>query len=166
MSDLSNLLGDLYGQEDNPDGPPVRHEPAASERAPEWASDSRLDKAFEGWTPEAHGSSASATSDDDLAAALSAALGAPTSAPALTNEVATMPAPSMPAVPTALAPHAPAAAPAPTVAVGGSWTAPAPASAPAPAPAPAAAPVNNGPRLWVRGDDDIFPVAGAGKKRR
>jgi hypothetical protein len=33
MSDLSNLLGDVYGDH-SPDAAPVRHEPAASERTP------------------------------------------------------------------------------------------------------------------------------------
>ena len=48
MSDLSNLLGDLYGDSRNPDGPPVRHEPAATDRT-EWSAP---------------------RTDDDLAAAL------------------------------------------------------------------------------------------------
>ena len=32
MSDLSNLLGDVYGDHSSPDAAPVRHEPAASDR--------------------------------------------------------------------------------------------------------------------------------------
>jgi hypothetical protein len=160
MSDLSNLLGDLYGEQGNPDGPPVRHEPPAGERAPEWASDSRLDQAFEDWTPEAHGAgSVPVTSDDDLTAALSAALGsAPAPAPAPT------PPPAMSQVPAEMvAPVAPAPAPvAPAPAAPSAGWASAPADAPAvPAPVATSVPVPAGPRMWVRGDDDIFP----GRKR-
>ena len=32
MSDLSNLLGDVYGDHSSPDAAPVRHEPAAADR--------------------------------------------------------------------------------------------------------------------------------------
>ena len=55
MSDLSNLLGDVYGDHSSPDAAPVRHEPAAADR-------------FGG--------------GEDLTAALSAALTAPAPAPA------------------------------------------------------------------------------------
>jgi hypothetical protein len=34
MSDLSNLLGDVYGDHSSPDAAPVRHEPAAYDRMP------------------------------------------------------------------------------------------------------------------------------------
>lgn len=63
MSDLSNLLGDVYSSID-PDGPSVAVEPSASQRgAFDWASD------------EASMTPAKAPAlDDDLAAALSAAL--------------------------------------------------------------------------------------------
>ena len=167
MSDLSNLLGDLYGEQGSPDGPPVRHEPPAAERAPEWASDSRLDQAFEDWTPEAHGAaSVPITTDDDLTAALSAALGSAPTAPA----PAPTPPPAMPQAPAQMvapAPvaHVPAPAPAPVapapVAPSAGWAS-APADAPAvPAPVATSVPVPAGPRMWVRGDDDIFP----GRKR-
>ena len=53
MSDLTNLLGDLYGDTSNPDGPPVRREAPAFDR-----------------TRGSRG-------DDDLATALSAALAEP-----------------------------------------------------------------------------------------
>jgi hypothetical protein len=93
MADLSHLLGDVYG--DDPDGEPVRREPAAEQRsaAPDWADDSVLDAAFANWTPgpppdapaaerevlgTATGTTPAAPLPDDLAAALSAALvGAP-----------------------------------------------------------------------------------------
>ena len=32
MSDLSNLLGDVYGDHSSPDAAPVRHEPTAADR--------------------------------------------------------------------------------------------------------------------------------------
>jgi hypothetical protein len=86
MADLSNLLGDVYG-----DPAP---EPVPAPEPPAWANDSRLDEAFADWTPEpleavvAKASSSSPPSaplDDDLAAALSAALAdaprAPVAAP-------------------------------------------------------------------------------------
>lgn len=53
MSDLSNLLGAVYGSND-PDGPSTPHEPSAAERAQTPSPPPRI--------------------DDDLAAALSAAL--------------------------------------------------------------------------------------------
>src|SRR5207302_165744 len=59
MSDLSDLLGELYGRD--PDGPPVRHEPAAEQRmvpewraqraVPDWADEDELDRAFASWRP-------------------------------------------------------------------------------------------------------------------
>ena len=121
MSDLSNLLGAVYGSSD-PDGPSTPHEPSAAERAQ---------------APEA-----APQIDDDLAAALSAAL--VTSTP--TPNVGT-PAP-MPAAPQAAAPMP--AAPEP-VAVH--------APEPAYTPTYSAAPVS-----WSKGDDDIFPSS-LGKKR-
>lgn len=132
MSDLSNLLGDLYGDSQNPDGPPVRHEPAAADRT-EWSA---------------------GHSDDDLAAALSAALAEPLAAPSPAPVAA---APVMPEVPVAPVAEAPASALP-------NWTS-APASVEMPAPAPIAA-MPAAPRLWLRGDDDLLPVAGAVKKKR
>jgi hypothetical protein len=74
MADLSNLLGDVYG-----DPAP---ETAPAPEPPAWADESRLDEAFADWSPEpleavvatAPSSAPSARLDDDLAAALSAAL--------------------------------------------------------------------------------------------
>jgi hypothetical protein len=148
MSDLSNLLGDVYG-DSSPDGPPVRREPAASERAPVWSEDARLDRAFAGWEPEARGGFDDAVTapanDSALADALSAALGTPATPTApFAEAVHEMPAPSP-------APAAPKAA----------WTA-APAAAPAPVAAPAAAAPA---RMWTPGDDDIFPMRGKAAKR-
>lgn len=90
MADLSNLLGDVYGEPSS--GGPAASSPApASPQPPAWADESRLDEAFADWTPEplepvvAKAPSTSAPLDDDLAAALSAAL-------------AEAPRPTMPAV--------------------------------------------------------------------
>ena len=77
--DLSKVLGDVYETEDRP-------APAAGS-APEWADEQRLDEVFAEWTPGPHASApaaehemaahtapSSARLDDDLAAALTAAL--------------------------------------------------------------------------------------------
>ena len=93
MSDLSNLLGDLYGDSSNPDGPPIRREPAAYER-----------NDFAGRT------------DDALSAALSAALAEPAPQAVAMPEVPVAPAPSYVAAPVEAAPRgawtaAPEAAP-------------------------------------------------------
>lgn len=176
MSDLSNLLGDVYGHQSSPDSPPVRREPPAAERAPEWASDSQLDRAFADWEPEARypltpEPAAAGPADDHLVAALSAAL-ADTAGPA--PAAAPRPAPAAPAAYSAPAPaYAPPAAP------------PAYAPAPAPAPAPYAAPAAYTPapatyvpapavvaapgvatRAWTPGDDDIFPKGRGAKKAK
>lgn len=71
MADLSNLLGDVYG-EPEPDT-------SATPKPPAWADDQRLDAAFANWTPAPLEPAvakvpSSAPLDDDLAAALSAAL--------------------------------------------------------------------------------------------
>ena len=116
MSDLSNLLGAVYGSND-PDGPSTRHEPSAAERAAMPAAAPRI--------------------DEDLAAALSAALVTPTP-----DQNVGAPAP------VAAAPAAPFAAAQP---------APAPMPAPQPAYVPAMA-------SWAPGDDNIFPSV-MGKKR-
>lgn len=96
MADLSDMLGDVYG--DDAEGERVAPEPGAqpgdgSPPAPAWAAESVLDAAFANWTPgppldapaaerdvfAPHVDPASAAPlPDDLAAALSAALvGAP-----------------------------------------------------------------------------------------
>ena len=116
MSDLSNLLGDVYGDH-SPDAAPVRREPAATERS---------------------------ASDFDLTAALSAALTEPASAPV-----------AMPTVDLSAA-EAPAAG---WAVSGGVPTMP---SMSVTAPVPAMA----GARLWVTGDDDIFPSSKGAKKKK
>lgn len=165
MSDLSNLLGDVYGAPSR-DEPPARREPAADERrrefdhrAPEWSSESRLDKAFDGWVP-----GEAPTGGEQLAEALAvdvprpqAPAPAPYQAPAPMQYQAPTP---MHQAPMAQAPMAPAPAPAPRPA----WTAP-PSAPPAPlkemavvAPAPA--------RSWLMGDDDIFPAGKRAKRKK
>ena len=76
--DLSKVLEDVYETENRP-------APAAAS-APEWADEQRLDEVFAEWTPGPHASapaaehemaahtSTNAPLDDDLAAALTAAL--------------------------------------------------------------------------------------------
>src|SRR5687768_200754 len=77
--DLSKVLGDVYETENRP-------APAAAS-APDWSDEQRLDEAFADWTPgppasapaaehemAAHAPVASVRLDDDMAAALTAAL--------------------------------------------------------------------------------------------
>lgn len=157
MSDLSNLLGDVYGHQSGPETPPARREQPAPEQEPEWASDSQLDRAFADWEPEArYPLTPTPPADDDLAAALSAALGAPAPAPAPPEPApAYRPAPSVPQPSRPAAGPTPAAVPAPT-------PAPGPAPPPAPAPVVVAAP-GVASRAWAPGDDDIFPNSGKAK---
>jgi hypothetical protein len=138
MSDLSNLLGDVYGDHSSPDGPPVRREPAAAERAPEWAGDSQLDRAFENWVP-----GEPPTGREDLTDALSAALATPAPAPVVEPV----------ALPTL------AAAPAPAPEAPKAWTSGSVATAPVAV--AVAAPAMS---TWTFGDDDIFPMSRGGKK--
>lgn len=156
MSDLSNLLGAVYGETD-PDGPPVRHEAPASQR---------MEAAGWGQHIVAFEASASSVNDDDIASALSAALmnAAPVSSPAPAPAFEA-PAPVVSLVETpAPAPMAPAepvfAAPAATAPSTWSNAATAVMAPPVAAVAP--------PRLWIFGDDDIFPGAKGtkGKKGR
>jgi hypothetical protein len=88
MSDLSKVLGDLYGGDEEPSSAAANRFRASS--APEWADESRLDAAFENWTPGPPADAPAAELemsvvldapdmplaqlDDDLAAGLSAAL--------------------------------------------------------------------------------------------
>jgi hypothetical protein len=154
MADLSNMLGDVYG--DGPDDEPVRREPPADGRsvAPDWADESVLDAAFANWTPGppldapaaerdvfAHPAdpASAAPLPDDLAAALSEALvGAPA-----TEVVAVTPLPLLDPPPEAAA----------------SWTEIAAARhALAEDHDPfAGAPALTAPLRWQRGDDDILP---------
>ena len=140
MSDLSNLLGDVYGDH-SPDAAPVRRELSADERAPEWSADSHLDKAFAGWVPGEPPTSSNA----DLTAALSAALASPAPAPA--------------PVPT------PEVVPMPSLAQTLSEEMPAPAWTSEPVSVPVAAVAAPGvTAFWQPGDDDIFPMARGGRK--
>lgn len=85
MSDLSRVLGDLYG-DNEPNIPASTYRPTA----PEWADEDRLDEAFASWTPGPPADAPAAERemsvvveapvlpaarlDEDLAATLSAAL--------------------------------------------------------------------------------------------
>src|SRR3954454_9921042 len=137
MPDLWKALGDVYG-EGQADRPPVRREPAASERTPADASADAGPGRFNTTLPL----------DDDLAAALSAALvNAPTpgsDAPVL-DPVFQAPSPLAPPAPMVQTPP-----PVPSFAV-----VPAPPVAP-PAPKPVAAPTTTSPVAAV-------PAAPAGE---
>ena len=141
MSDLSNLLGDVYGDH-SPDAAPVRRELSAEERAPEWSADSQLDKAFAGWVPGEPPSAA----EPDLTATLAAALAPPAPAPAPVPQPEVVP---MPTLAQTLSEEMPSPG----------WT-----SAPAVAPAPAAVAAPAATSFWSPGDDDIFPMAKGGRK--
>ncbi|HEV7888594.1 MAG TPA: hypothetical protein VGO92_13635 [Acidimicrobiales bacterium] len=167
MSDLSKVLGDLYGGDNEPSATPPRD---FRPSAPEWADEERLDEAFAGWTPgppaDAHATERemavvvdapgspevpAARLDDDLAATLSAALvdaGQENGQPEV--PIATAPAYSLPFEP-APAPVGDASEvdqpPQPPMAE--TWVDPEPVP-----PAPV--------RPWTRADDDILPGKGAG----
>lgn len=154
MSDLSKVLGDLYGADDQPSAAPPRNFRA---EAPEWADEQRLDDAFADWTPgpDAHAHALehevvldapavpAARLDDDMAAAMSAALVAGNGEPEV--PVAEAPAYSFP-MDTAepvfepVEPVEPAAPQAPLAVE--DWLEPTPS------------------RPWSRLDDDILPTAG------
>jgi hypothetical protein len=169
MADLSNLLGDVYG--DDPDGEAVAQEPAARDRTPDWADESVLDAAFANWVPgpppdapaaeravfesrPANPASA-APLPDDLAAALSAAL-----VDAPPAELAA-PAPRVePAEPTNPVPELDQPVP--------SWSDLAEARRAMvdhPDPFAGAAPLV-GHLPWQRGDDDILPRKSSSRRGR
>jgi hypothetical protein len=151
MPDLSEMLGDVYGADDEPEEPAA---PAVA-GAPGWADDEHLDRAFADWTPgpgadapaAERGMFATAPSApagrlaDDLAAALSEAVLAETDAtdaeaeaPVSEDALAEAPRPE-PMTPSALADLEPE---------------------PAPEPEPMAIPVHKAG--WQRNDDDILPT--------
>jgi hypothetical protein len=180
MADLSNLLGDVYG--DDPDGEPVHREPSPRDRAPDWAEESVLDAAFANWVPGPPPDAPAAERDvfgprpadpasaaplpDDLAAALSAALveappsdltALPPPAPLPDADTAPPPAPQM----SSLEPDAGAME-------AGSWSelaAARRADADHSDPFGGALPMTA--RLpWQRGDDDILPRRNSPRKPR
>jgi hypothetical protein len=205
MADLSNLLGDVYGDPDDAPTADGAVSPSPAPEPPAWADESRLDEAFADWTPHPLEPAVAATPtaapgpttaplDDDLAAALSAALAdaprppkpeierfahvdadAPLDPPVV--DAATLepvPAVDLDAVEDAFVPPTPVVEPAP---------APVPAkrrslslgrrskpvdAAPAvtfePDPAAAVVAPATPGRAWQRADDDILP-AGAGSRR-
>lgn len=85
--DLSKLLGDVYDNENQAGSEPAAPAQPATPSVPDWSDDERLDKVFADWTPGPPESAPAAERnmvldlpgpherlDDDLAAALSAAL--------------------------------------------------------------------------------------------
>jgi hypothetical protein len=191
MADLSNLLGNVYG--DDADGEPVAAEPVAAHRdgappaleatgrAPAWADESVLDAAFANWTPgppldapaaeravfsPAVDPASAPPLPDDLAAALSAALvGAPR---------AEVPLVVSPALPTPAADVVLTPAPStvglvdPPVETGASWAdvaATRRAHIDHDDPFADSMPLT-GRLPWQRGDDDILPRRGSSSRHR
>ena len=194
MADLSDMLGDVYGDDAN--GEPAAPEPPAQHRdgplpapeatsratstAPAWADESVLDAAFANWTPgppldapaaerdvfAPHVDPASAAPlPDDLAAALSAALvGAPPGDVALVA----LPAPSPPGMDVDRTTLASTSDPAdPPLGGGASWAelaATRRASADYVDPFAESMPLV-GRLPWQRGDDDILPRRSSSSRR-
>jgi hypothetical protein len=182
MADLSDMLGDVYG--DDAEGERVAPEPGAQRGdgpppAPAWAEESVLDAAFANWTPgppldapaaerdvfAPHVDPASAAPlPDDLAAALSAALvGAPP------GEIAVIPpALSDPDIGTDGTKPTSISGPVDSPPSGGaSWAdLAATRRASADYPDPFAESMPLGGRLpWQRGDDDILPRRSSSSRR-
>lgn len=178
MSDLSRVLGDLYGEDEpaaegsSPPSPRARFQATA----PEWANEDRLDEAFASWTPGPPADAPAAERamsvvidtpdvpaarlDEDIAATLSAAL---VDAGRDNEFEVPMAAASSYALPTYDDEPLPLSPPP----VEEYLPAPEPEWAPEPEPTVAAAPVSDRP--WSRGNDDIFPgrvVALKGKRTK
>jgi hypothetical protein len=188
MADLSDMLGDVYGDDAN--GEPARPAaeaasgaqpaPKAPSAAPAWADESVLDAAFANWTPgppldapaaerdvfATHVDPASAAPlPDDLAAALSAAL---VGAPAGDVSVIASPAPSSAGIDVDHAlPGSPGGSEDTSPGGGGSWAELAAARrAHADYDDPFADSMPLGARLpWQRGDDDILPRRSSSSRR-
>ncbi|CAA9258476.1 MAG: hypothetical protein AVDCRST_MAG50-2744 [uncultured Acidimicrobiales bacterium] len=180
MSDLSHLLGDVYGERD-PDSPPVAGEPSADERG--MGSSARkpgapdIDDLLRFSAPARPGAAPGPALDDDLAAALSAALGdvakpVPAATAADFDDMPPPPAPKpAPVAPARQQAAAPASSPAAAVRVptpqppagSSAWSA-APHRATVEASAGNPMPAQH--RLWQPGDDDIFPSATAKRAKR
>jgi hypothetical protein len=190
MADLSNLLGDVYG--DDADGKPDVPEPAAphqdgprpapeaTSRAPAWADESVLDAAFANWTPgppldapaaernvfsPAVDPASAPPLPDDLAAALSAAL---VGAPRADAPLAVSPALSNPALDVELTPFPSTSGPGdPPLDGGASWVEPAAtrrALVDHDDPFADSMPLT-GRLPWQRGDDDILPRRASSSRR-
>jgi hypothetical protein len=184
MADLSNLLGDVYGED--AEGEPVAPEPRAPHRdgagsgAPAWADESVLDAAFANWTPGPPLDAPAAERDvfaapvdpasaaplpDDLAAALSAAL---VGAPRADVQLIASSAPTTSPADGDLTPPPPTAVPVePSLDGGASWAELAAARrAHADHDDPFAGSMPLLGRLpWQRGDDDILPRRAASSRR-
>jgi hypothetical protein len=150
MSDLSRLLGNVYGDDAPATDAPATFDEAVPTRAvaklPEWADEDVLDEAFAHWVP-----------------------GPPADAPAAERSMLTeLAADTIPAAPTA----APAAEPAfaqPVVEIDDSSHDDLyqPMIDPLLAAVTAQAAIEHAvSRGWQRGDDDILPAKSGGKSRR
>lgn len=172
MPDLSEMLGAVYGAPDETDpidGPPPA--PATGPKAPEWADDEHLDKAFAEWTPGPDADAPAAERNmfapapaaatprlaDDLAAALSEAVLAENRDDDAEDDHEQPAAPAMaapPALPALPVDDEPApAAEAPLASTILAELEPQPE--PEPEPEPPAMPVHKAG--WQRADDDIIP---------
>jgi hypothetical protein len=174
MPDLSELLGDVYGEPEET----IAATPASSD-GPEWADDEHLDRAFAEWTPGPDADAPAAERSmfapaptaapatrlaDDLAAALSEAVlaeSAPAPQPVLADEPDDRDEPDDEAV---VAEHAvtetEVTAPVLTPAALAELE---PTPEPTPEPAPYVAPVHKAG--WQREDDDILPSGKGGHSR-
>jgi hypothetical protein len=192
MADLSNLLGNVYG-DDGDDDPAARETaapeatsgarpaPEATGAAPAWADESVLDAAFANWTPgppldapaaERHvffpsvDPASAPPLPDDLAAALSAAL---VGAPRADVPLIAAPVVSTPAMDVDLPPSPSSSAPVdPAVDGGASWAdlAATRRADVADHDDPFADSMPLTGRLpWQRGDDDILPRRASSSRR-
>jgi hypothetical protein len=191
MADLSNLLGNVYG-DDGDDDPAARETaapeatsgarpaPEATGAAPAWADESVLDAAFANWTPgppldapaaERHvffpsvDPASAPPLPDDLAAALSAAL---VGAPRADVPLIVAPVVSTPAMDVDLPPSPSSSAPVdPAVDGGASWAdlaATRRADVDHDDPFADSMPLT-GRLPWQRGDDDILPRRASSSRR-
>lgn len=169
MPDLSEMLGNVYGGEEEEPAPAA---PPSGPNTPAWSDDEHLDRAFAEWTPGPDADAPAAERSmfaaapeapgtaprlaDDLAAALSEAVLAG-SDDAEADAAAEAPAETEPVVP-AEAPVEPTA----VVEVTPSTLADLePTPEPAPDPLTVAAPVHQAG--WQRTDDDIIPSGRSGR---
>ena len=160
MPDLSEMLGDVYGEPEEP----VPTAPSSGSATPEWADDEHLDRAFAEWTPGPDADAPAAERGmfapaqaapgnrlaDDLAAALSEAVLAES-----TEEDD--------GVETEAAHHDVVETPEPLTSRSLADLEPEVAREPEPAPAPAPMTFPAHKAGWQRSDDDILPTGKAAK---
>jgi hypothetical protein len=177
MPDLSDLLGDVYGEPEE-EAPPA---PPTGPGTPEWADDEHLDRAFSEWTPGPGADAPAAERDmfapapaspatrlaDDLAAALSEAVLAESAPPdEAAYEMDEAEADVVDDAVTSEPPHpepAPVPSPAAPVAHGDPATAALHDLEPVTEPTPVVAPAPVHQAGWQRSDDDILPTGRAAR---